>query len=62
MTLPDDHVTPTPDETPDPVAATVPDPDPAPEDAPVDAAELPQDDHGILPGVFPVRPVGDQQI
>ena len=34
MSVPDDTVTPTPDEVPDPVRATAPAADPAPDDAP----------------------------
>ena len=57
MTVPDDHVTPTPDEVPDPVAAAEPQADPAPEDVPEDQAVA--DEKGVLPGITPVRPATD---
>ncbi len=47
MSVPDDAVTPTPDEVPDPVEATAPRADPPPDD---DPAGLPGDEEGtILP-------------
>ncbi|MCC2314220.1 hypothetical protein [Cellulomonas xiejunii] len=58
MSVPDDTVTPTPDEVPDPVTATAPHAPPAPEDAVGDDQEDASgaaDRKGELPGV-PARP------
>jgi len=58
MSVPDDNVTPTPDEVPDPVDATAPQAPPAPEDAvgeDQEEASGAADDRGVLPGI-PARP------
>lgn len=48
MSVPDDTVTPTPDEVPDPVTATAPQADPAPDDD-ADNRGLPVIEETILP-------------
>lgn len=60
MTVPDDTVTPPADEAPDPVAASEPQAPPAPEDVPED--ETLADEKGQLPGITPVRPVGESAL
>ena len=58
MSVPDDNVTPTPDEVPDPVDATAPQAPPAPDDPVADTPEDASgraDEKGVLPGV-PARP------
>ncbi|MBF0688455.1 MAG: hypothetical protein IR158_11920 [Cellulomonas sp.] len=58
MSVPDDNVTPTPDEVPDPVDTTAPQAPPAPDDPEVDTPEDESgraDEKGVLPGV-PTRP------
>ncbi|UZN03025.1 hypothetical protein [Cellulomonas sp. S1-8] len=58
MSVPDDTVTPMPDEVPDPVSATEPTADPAPDDVPGDTgADVSAEDRPVLV-VPPVRPMG----